>query len=584
MATENESKQNDILYTDDYEEVVDLDELEKKLENDVENELSDLDISYEDRKKIGNPDSLGEVIKDTIWQQFQAQIGLSESQEFIKENNGLSLDLRNSSHIQTTENFAEGKIATHNTEIDYQKRYDDWQSNFQRNEDGSVKTHTTRTGKDEATLVKGARDSFDNDRPTGSVEKGTDMDHTVSAGEIIRDPQANAHLSKEEQIDFANSDANLNEMDSSHNRSKGDKSMDDWLDNPNSKGQKPSEALEGLDKKKEKEYRQKDKEAREEYEKRKKEGEQRSKETGRKTQKIEAKKAAKASLKAVLMSLLADLLREIFSKLVQWFKSAKKSVGTLLDSIKSAISSFFTNIKQHLQQAASVGVMSIVSMIFAPFARLIKSVFTILKQGVKSIKEAISYLKNPENKNKPFSIKLLEISKLVIAGLTGIGAVALGEVFEKLLMNIPGFGFEIPILGSIANIVGIFLGAIVSGVIGAIILNFIDKAISKKLKKETDIQLIEKSNEIIKKQEELIEVKEKKLENTKSSIKNDISERHSFANEMTEKIIFEQESNSNQIKSISSDVEENHRKIEELENQKRENSDYDDLMSDLRNL
>ena len=42
-------------------------------------------------------------------------------------------------------------------------------------------------------------------------------------------------------VAFANSDANLNEMDSSLNRSKGDKSMTDWLDNPNSRGQKPDE-------------------------------------------------------------------------------------------------------------------------------------------------------------------------------------------------------------------------------------------------------------------------------------------------------------------------------------------------------
>src|SRR3712207_1716641 len=67
------------------------------------------------------------------------------------------------------------------------------------------------------------------------------MDHTVSAGEIIRDPEANAHMIKEEQIAFANSEANLNEMDAGPNRSKGDKSMTDWLDNPNKNGQKPNE-------------------------------------------------------------------------------------------------------------------------------------------------------------------------------------------------------------------------------------------------------------------------------------------------------------------------------------------------------
>ena len=42
----------------------------------------------------------------------------------------------------------------------------------------------------------------------------------------------NAHLSKEEQIAFANSDKNLNEMRSDLNRSKKDTPMTEWLDNP----------------------------------------------------------------------------------------------------------------------------------------------------------------------------------------------------------------------------------------------------------------------------------------------------------------------------------------------------------------
>lgn len=89
-------------------------------------------------------------------------------------------------------------------------------------------------------MVKSARKPFDESRPRGSAERHTDMDHTVSAAEIIRDPAANAHMTKKEQIDFANSEANLYEMDLSLNRSKGDKSTTEWLDNPNSKGQKPA--------------------------------------------------------------------------------------------------------------------------------------------------------------------------------------------------------------------------------------------------------------------------------------------------------------------------------------------------------
>ena len=64
---------------------------------------------------------------------------------------------------------------------------------------GNVANHKTRSGKEEANLVKGAREEFDRGRPIGSSERGNDMDHTISAAEIIRDPEANAHLTGQEQ-------------------------------------------------------------------------------------------------------------------------------------------------------------------------------------------------------------------------------------------------------------------------------------------------------------------------------------------------------------------------------------------------
>ena len=281
------ANENDLENAGLNDEFVSFDELEEKLQEQLDSELSDLSFLEKEKDKIGNPDNLGKVIKDVVWEQFLNQIAVTAGEDFIKENRGLTLDLRNEAHIQTTENFAEGKIATHNTEIDYQQRYDDWQSNFLKDENGNVITHKTRSGKEEATLVKGARNPFDENRPSGSTEKHTDMDHTISAGEIIRDAEANAHMTKEEQIEFANSDVNLNEMDSSLNRSKGDKSMTEWLDNPNANGQKPDEIFD-ISAEDDAQMRQKDKEAREEYERQKKEAEKRSIAAGKKSQREEA--------------------------------------------------------------------------------------------------------------------------------------------------------------------------------------------------------------------------------------------------------------------------------------------------------
>ena len=56
-------------------------------------------------------------------------------------------------------------------------------------------------------------------------------------------------------------------------------------------------------------------------------------------------------------------------------------------------------------------------------------------------------------------------------------------VIENGLMTIPVFAIEIPLIGSLANIIGIFLGAVVAGIAGAFVLNLLDKLIAEKQKK-----------------------------------------------------------------------------------------------------
>ena len=511
-------------------EEISFEELEQKLNEDLTEQLSGLDFLEEQKDNIQNPNKLGDAVLNVVWEQFQNQIGVQTGEDFIQENRGLNLDLRTSSHIQTTENFANGKIASHNAYIDYQKRYDDWQDNFQKDANGNVITHTTRTGKQEATLKKNARDPFDAGRPAGSKTNGTDMDHTVSAGEIIRDPEANAHLSKEEQIAFANSDKNLNEMDANLNRSKGDKSMADWLDNPNANGQKPDEIFDNLDEKKKQELRDKDKEAREEYEKRKKEGEERSKKTGKKSQREEAKRIGKDVLRTMILQMLTTLLKEIIGKLINWLKQKQKSLESLLAALKEAIINFVHNLKNTLKQIGDGAITTIATAIFGPVIATVKKIWIFLKQGWKSLKDAINYLKNPENKNKPFNIVVLEVGKIIMAGLAAGGAIALGEVIEKgLLAAAPFFAFQIPLLGSLANIIGIFLGGVVAGIIGALALNLIDKLIAKKQIAEINEKKVEKGNQIIATQEELKNVKAQHVDHIKTSAAINIIKNHEDA-------------------------------------------------------
>lgn len=530
MADENAVLEKEKIETEETEETFDFDALEEKLQGQLENELADMQALTDEKEKIGSPDELGKVVGNVVWEQFLNQIAVTAGEDFIEANRGLTLDLRDEAHIQTTENFANGKIATHNTEIDYQQRYDDWQSNFQKDENGNVVTHKTRSGNEEATLVKGARKPFDENRPSGSKEKHTDMDHTVSAGEIIRDPAAAAHMTKGEQVDFANSDANLNEMDSSWNRSKGDKSMKEWLDNENSKGQKPDDIFDMSEEDKKK-LLEKDAEAREEYEKRKKEGERKSIEAGKKSQKEEAFRIGKKTLRAVVMQLLTELIREIITKLVKWFRSAQKALGTLLDSLKEAIHSFVGNMKTRLINAGSTVFTTVATAIIGPVVATIKKAWMMLKQGWKSLKDAVKYIKDPANKGKPIGILMMEVGKIIIAGMTATGALMLGEVIEKGLMTIPIFAFEIPLLGSLASILGIFLGAVVAGIIGAIAINLIEKQIEKRLKNDNLDARIDKNNKILNLQHQVQKVNEVKMEQTKAASVQNMYDRHVAAAE-----------------------------------------------------
>ena len=477
MANENAFLDESTWHSEDLLDSFDFDELEDKLQSQLEEELGDLEFLADEKEKLGNPDHLGNVIMDVVWEQFTNQIAVIAGEDFIKDNNGLKLDLRDDAHIQTTENFEKGKIANHNTKTDYQERYDNWQSNFQKDPNIERKTsnfrydenqevwekYDTRSSSYKKVLNKDARKDFDKGRPTGKNSNNTNMDHTISAAEIIRDSAANAHMTREEQVAFANSEKNLNLMDSLANQSKGDSTMSEWLDSEKD-GKKASERF-NVD---EEALRNKDKEAREEYEKKKKEAEKKSIEEGKQSQKEEAFRIGGKALRAVLMQLLADLVKEIIAKLVKWFKSVRKDIDTLLESLKEAIHAFISKMRTHLINAGNTVFSTVATAIIGPIFGTIKKVCMLLKHGWKSLKDAIAYIKSPENKGKPIGRLLLETGKIIIAGLTGAGALVLGEVIEKGLMTIPIFAVEIPLIGSLANILGIFFGAVVAGIIGAI--------------------------------------------------------------------------------------------------------------------
>lgn len=366
------------------------------------------------------------------------------------------------------------------------------------------------------------RNEFDEDRPTGSRANNTSMDHTVPVSEYVRNPKMNAFVDKDQQVKLANSETNLSEINSAANSSKSDLSVEEFLNNKRD-GKTPDERFD-FDKDL---MIEKDKKQREDNDKAMLEGEKKAIETGKKSQKQEAFRIGGKALQAALMVLLAALVKKIIQKLIQWIASSKKNFKAFIQNLKDSISEFIGELKQHLINAADGLLTSIATAIFGPIINTIKKTWIFLKQGYKSVKEAVAYIKNPQNKGKSLSILMLEVGKIVTAGLTAGGAILIGNSIEAALMTIPGLGFPIPLLGSLASILGIFFGAITSGIIGALALNLIDRMIANKKKSLLTQAKIEKGQEILNTQGVLKEVLLNNLGEAKNQFTNSVQNRHS---------------------------------------------------------
>ena len=509
MANENELFELQTTELDnDYKQLLGLESsLEDNLK-DIAEHIDQLDI---DRDKLQNNEYLQESIENIVWEQVQLQLAAQIGDEFIKDNNGQTLDLRKEAHIQTAENFEKGKFATHNRDVDYQERYERWQDNFTTNKKG------------ERVLKTDAREFFDKGRDKGSgvVHK----DHTVSIKEQLNDIEMSTFFSKEEVKEFANSSKNLHDLDASANMSKGDKTMKEFLDSERN-GLKPEERF-NIDRK---QLEKDDREAREELHKRKQENKEKAIQSGKKSRRDEALKVSGKALKAAIFQLLSEFLKEIIKKFIVWLGEKHKNFNSFLEKLKEAVSTFVSNLSKHILNVGQSILTMLVTSIFGTVGEVFLKIWTFMKQGWSSLKDAIDYLNNPENSSKNINIIILELGKIITAGIIVTGGVALGETIGKSLIAIaPPLAVEIPILGSLASIIGTFMGATVAGITGAFVLKMIDQQIVDRQIADLSSERIDQKNEMLVIQDQLLDVKNIKLEVEKNTIINTIKERHDLA-------------------------------------------------------
>lgn len=506
-----------VFNTEEVDELQSLnyDELEELLEQQFEMEFSNLEKLELECKEISSPDKLGDVILDEIWSQFANQIGLDMTSDTLLK--------------QYNDKHPNGYTKEEGAKIMKDKRYTDANNAMkERQKNGNLKDEYT--GK------------------TIKINEKANLDHVVPRKQIFENPWRK--IADIETVDLANKSENLAATNESLNKSKGAKSNSEYIKDREVREKNLKEQVERANKKIDKkdisdsekrnfkainEKRLNDKLAADSHKMLKVEKSAKKamyKPIAKKASVRMANKAGKDAIKAMFVAALFGMLKEIMNALVRYFKATKQSFDTFLEEMKKALHSFFGKIKDFIKVGVDSFVGSIVGEIIGAFNQKLQKLPNLIKQLFSSIRESISYLFNPENQTHSTAIKIAHISKIITSGLVAVGAMFLGEYFEQFLNKIPGMTFEIKLLGTIANILGMFLASLLTGILGAIIINGLDGFISRKLQAENKRQQANKRNELLRIQEVQIFVVEQNVAVKRNDIFSKMAKNHQKLREL----------------------------------------------------
>ena len=496
-------------------ENLNYDELEELLEQQFTIEFSNLEKLELECKEISSPDKLGDVILDEIWNQFSNQIGLDMTSDTLLK--------------QYNDKYPNGYTKEEATKIMKDKRYTD-ANNAMKAKQKSGNLKDEYTGK------------------TLKINDKANLDHVVPRKQIFENPWRK--IADIETSDLANKSENLAGTNESLNKSKGAKSNSDYIKNREAREKKLRDQLQRANEKIDKknisdaekrnlkalnEKRLNDKLAADSQKMLKIEKKAKkaiNKNIAKKAPVRMANKAGKDAVKAMFVAALFGMLKEIMNALVRYFKAKKQSFDIFIEEMKKALHSFFGKIKDFIKVGIDSFVGSIVGEIIGAFNQKLQKLPNLIKQLFGSIRESISYLSNPENQSHSIEIKITHISKIITSALMGVGAIFLSEYFEQFLNKIPGMTFEIKLLGTIANILGMFLASLLTGILGAIIINGLDGFISRKIQDENKKQQADKKNELLRIQDVQIFIAEQNVAIKRNDIFSKMAKNHQKLREL----------------------------------------------------
>lgn len=472
----------------------------------LEKELEEL--SKKDKLRLEIDQGLDEALKDL--EIISAKMPQEQTQKLFDQctNNAMDaimghfgfaaviLDAKDGGNVNTTHNVRKGIYASEKERQRYDNR-GEYDSDYYHKDSDYIKIN-----KEQSQLKKQGKLE---DYMTGKkieANADTDLDHIVAAKTIHDDPAR--VLAEMDGAKLANTESNLKMTDSSLNRSKKDKSAEEFL----AKRDERLKILEEQEKKgiltpsqqKEKEKLLKQKEIQDE--KFKEQYKQNEKEINREVDKkyytsskpykealiTGAQDAAKMAAYSALGIVLKDFIKAIIIELKVTFKEfGNESLKEILMRFKDRICKVWEELKikwkdilkGSFERALQTFFSNLVVFIINIFATTLKSIVQIVRAGFTSLWQAMKIITNPP-KDMPNEDIYYEASKIMITGLISAVTMLGSESIKNFLLTIPGFNallfFPIPFTEqTIGDALSLCITSACGAILSTIAIFYMDK-------------------------------------------------------------------------------------------------------------
>jgi len=469
-------------FTGSIDELDRISEVKIKINEGLEEALTELESLHDQFSKEGGAQLLN-LCKTTVMETITGQFGLA----------GMFIETKDGGNVTTAHNFKKGITAS---DADKQK-YD----NF-KNQDyqGTRKDVYDPIHQKQRERYQPDKEGMVLDEYTGQKIpfENANLDHIVPIKEIEENAKAHLSMEVEERANMACSEQNYAVTSESANKSKGAKSMTEFVETDKAKelGIDKNAALPKDDNARKYVHRTIDIQLTKKY----------TKElaiTG-------AKDAGMIAAYTALGVIMREMTQAIFDEIRTTFRergkeSLKEIFVRFKERIKAACAKIMAKWKDILGGSFEKGIIAflsnIVVFVINLFATVLKKLVRMIRAGFVSLYQAIKMLANPP-KGMSREEASYQALKILTAGLIGAASLGLSAGIETLLKSIPGLQplmmFPVPLIGkTVSDVLATTLSALVGGVLITIVLYFMDKFRSEGQKDKLRFQLIAQSGLVV---------------------------------------------------------------------------------------